>query len=404
MGQTITYGADDTLIIPDKPIIPVIPGDGIGPNLWHATRMVVEAAVAKAYGGKRAIEWLEILAGEGAFAKVGEYLPKASLDAIRQYRVAIKGPLATPVGKGFRSVNVQLRLELDLYACVRPISHIPGVPSPVLAPEKVNMIIFRENTEDVYAGIEWEAGSPEAGEVVALVKKLTGKTLRPDSGIGIKPISKTASQRLVRRAIQYAIANNLPTVTLVHKGNIMKYTEAAFRQWGYELAAEEFGDSAITEEEVFAKYGGKTPAGRVMMKDRIADSMFQQVLLRPDEYHVLAMPNLNGDYMSDALAAQVGGLGMAPGANIGDGYALFEATHGTAPKYAGMDRSNPGSLILSAAMMLEYLGWGEAAVLIRKGVKNALGAKVVTYDLARQMSGAVEVSCSGFGKAVIENM
>ena len=404
MGQTITYGANDTRIVPDKPVIPVIPGDGIGPDLWKATCTVVEAAVAKAYGSKRAVEWLEILAGAGAFAKVGEYLPKASLDAIRQYRVAIKGPLATPVGKGFRSVNVQLRLELDLYACVRPISHIPGVPSPVLAPEKVNMVIFRENTEDVYAGVEWAAGTPEALEVIAMVERLTGKVLRPDSGIGIKPVSKTGSQRLVRRAIQHAIAHNLPTVTLVHKGNIMKYTEAAFRQWGYEVAAAEFGDVTITEEEVFAKHGGKTPPGRIMMKDRIADSMFQQVLLRPDEYHVLAMPNLNGDYMSDALAAQVGGLGMAPGANIGDGYALFEATHGTAPKYAGMDKSNPGSLMLSAAMMLDYLGWVEAAALIRNGIRNAVGAKRVTYDLARQMSGAVELSCSGFGKAVIEHM
>jgi isocitrate dehydrogenase len=274
----------------------------------------------------------------------------------------------------------------------------------VLAPEKVNMVIFRENTEDVYAGIEWAAGTSEALEVIDLVKKLTGKTLRPDSGIGIKPISKTGSQRLVRRAIQHAIAHKLPTVTLVHKGNIMKYTEAAFRQWGYELAAEEFGDVAITEDEVFARYGGITPAGRIMIKDRIADSMFQQILLRPDEYHVLAMPNLNGDYMSDALAAQVGGLGMAPGANIGDGYALFEATHGTAPKYAGMDKCNPGSLILSAAMMLEYLGWMEAAALVRRGIRDTVGAKVVTYDLARQMPGATEVSCSDFGKALIGHM
>ena len=403
MGQAITY-AGDKLAVPDKPVIPVIPGDGIGPDVWGAARAVVEAALVKAYGGRRAIEWLEIAAGESAFAKTGEYLPKASLDAIRQYRVAIKGPLSTPVGKGFRSVNVQLRLELDLYACVRPVSHIPGVPSPVLAPEKVNMVIFRENTEDVYAGIEWAAGTPEAAEVMGLVKKLTGRTLRPDSGIGIKPISKTGSKRLVRRAIQHALVHKLPTVTLVHKGNIMKYTEAAFRQWGYELAAEEFGDVTLAEDEVFAKYGGKIPAGRIMVKDRIADSMFQQVLLRPDEYHVLAMPNLNGDYMSDALAAQVGGLGMAPGANIGDGYALFEATHGTSPKYAGMDKSNPGSLILSAAMMLEYLGWMEAATLIRKGIKDAVGAKMVTYDLARQMPSATELSCSGFGKAVVEHM
>jgi len=405
MGQIIEYNSvNDKLIVPDDPIIPVIPGDGIGPDLWNATRAVVEAAVAKAYGGKRAIEWFEIMAGESAFKQVETYLPAESLDAIRKYRVAIKGPLTTPVGKGFRSVNVQLRFDLDLYACVRPVSHMAGVPSPVLAPDKVDMVIFRENTEDVYAGIEWEEGSAEAAEVISLVKKLAGKTIRPDSGIGIKPISKTGTMRLVRRAIRYAMEHKLPSVTLVHKGNIMKFTEGAFRRWGYELAAKEFGDVTITEEEVYAKHGGKLPHGRIMINDRIADSMFQQILLRPDEYHVLAMPNLNGDYMSDALAAQVGGLGMAPGANIGDGYALFEATHGTAPKYTGMDKCNPSSLILSAAMMLDHLGWVEAAALVRGGIKNAVTHKIVTYDLARQMEGAREVSCSGFGKAIIEHM
>lgn len=404
MGQIIGYSANDKLIVPDDPIIPVIPGDGIGPDLWNATRAVVESAIGKAYGGKRTIEWVTIMAGESAFKQVGTYLPAESLDAIRKYRVAIKGPLTTPVGKGFRSVNVQLRFDLDLYACVRPVSHIAGVPSPVLAPDKVDMVIFRENTEDVYAGIEWEEGSAEATEVISLVKKLTGKTIRPDSGIGIKPISKTGTMRLVRRAIRYAMAHDLPSVTLVHKGNIMKFTEGAFRQWGYELAAKEFGDVTITEEEVYAKHGGKLPHGRIMIKDRIADSMFQQILLRPEEYHVLAMPNLNGDYMSDALAAQVGGLGMAPGANIGDGYALFEATHGTAPKYTGMDKCNPCSLILSAAMMLDHLGWVEAAALVRGGIQSAVAHKIVTYDLARQMEGAQEVSCSGFGRAIIEHL
>lgn len=404
MGQSITYTANDTLLVPDHPVIPVIPGDGIGPDIWKATRLVVETAVSKAYGGTRAIEWLEIMAGGAAFDAVGEYLPKESLEAIRKHRVAIKGPLSTPVGKGFRSVNVQLRHTLDLYACVRPVSHICGVPSPVVAPEKVNMVIFRENTEDVYAGIEWEAGSPEAAEAMALVHKLTGKTLRADSGIGIKPMSKTGSQRLVRRAIQHALTHNLPTVTLVHKGNIMKFTEGAFRQWGYELAAQEFGHVTITEEDVYAKHGGVIPEGRIMIKDRIADAMFQEVLLHPEQYHVLAMPNLNGDYISDALAAQVGGLGLAPGANIGDGYALFEATHGTAPRLAGLDKGNPGSLILTAAMMLDYLGWTEAATLVRQGLIATVAAKIVTFDLAEQMTGAREVSCSAFGAAIVQHM
>ena len=404
MGEAITFNADGSIVTPDNPVIPYFPGDGIGPDIWFASQMVLDAAVEKAYGGKRKIEWLEILAGEKAQEVTGESLPQASLDAIKKYRVAIKGPLTTPVGKGIRSVNVALRLLLDLYACVRPVAYFSPVPSPVKAPEKVDMVIFRENTEDVYCGIEWEAGTPEAAEAMALIKKLTGRDIRPDSGIGIKPISKTGTQRLVRQAIQYALKNNRDSVTLVHKGNIMKFTEGAFRSWGYELAATEFGDVTITEDEVWSKYDGKVPAGKLLIKDRIADAMFQQILLRPDEYSVLAMPNLNGDYMSDSLAAMVGGLGLAPGANIGDGIAVFEATHGTAPKYAGLDKVNPGSVILSGAMMLEFMGWKEADTLVRTAMAKAIQAKQVTYDLARQMEGATKVSCSDFGRAIIAQM
>ncbi len=404
MGEAITLNADGSLNTPNNPVIPYFPGDGIGPDIWFAAQMVLDAAVEKAYGGTRKIEWLEVLAGEKAQEATGESLPQASLDAITQYRVAIKGPLTTPVGKGMRSVNVALRLLLDLYACVRPVQYFSPVPSPVKAPEKVDMVIFRENTEDVYCGIEWEAGSSEAAEAMALIKKLTGRDVRPDSGIGIKPISKTGTQRLVRQAIQYALKNNRDSVTLVHKGNIMKFTEGAFRTWGYELAAAEFGDVTITEDEVWAKHDGKVPAGKLLIKDRIADAMFQQILLRPDEYSVLAMPNLNGDYMSDALAAMVGGLGLAPGANIGDGVAVFEATHGTAPKYAGLDKVNPGSVILSGAMMLEYMGWKEADDLVRAAMAKAIQAGQVTYDLARQMEGAKEVSCSDFGRAIVAQM
>ena len=315
----------------------------------------------------------------------------------------LKGPLSTPVGKGFRSVNVLLRRLFDLYACIRPVSHVPGVPSPVKDPDAVNMVIFRENTEDLYAGIEWDAGTPEAARMIALIKELTGRELGEDTAIGIKPISEKGTKRLVRMAIQYAIDHKLPSVTLVHKGNIMKFTEGGFRRWGYECAAEEFGDVTITEEEV-GKLGGKVPDGKIVIKDRITDSMFQQILLRPREYSVLAMPNLNGDYMSDALAAQVGGLGMAPGSNVGDGYAIFEATHGTAPKYTNLDKINPGSLLLSGALMFEYMGWNEAAALVRKGIAGAVAAKTVTYDLARQMDGATEVACSAFGRAICEHM
>lgn len=403
MGTAITVDAKGKFIVPDDPIIPCIAGDGIGPDIWNAGKPVLDCAVAKAYGGRRRIEWLPVRAGEDCWKETGEFVPEATKEAITKYRVAIKGPLSTPVGKGFRSVNVMLRQMYDLYACVRPVSHIPGVPSPVIHPDDVNMVIFRENTEDLYAGVEWDHDTPEAERVIALIKEL-GKNVRPHSAIGIKPISEFGSKRLVRMSIQYAIDHKLPNVTLVHKGNIMKFTEGGFRRWGYEVAAEEFGDVTITEEEVTKNFGGKAPEGKIVIKDRITDAMFQQILLRPAEYSVLALPNLNGDYMSDALAAEVGGLGMAPGSNIGEGYAIFEATHGTAPKYAGQDKTNPGSIILSGALMLEYIGWKEAAELIRKAVEKTVAAKTVTYDLARQMPGATKISCSAFGKAICEHM
>lgn len=403
MGTAITVDAKGKFIVLDDPIIPCIAGDGIGPDIWNAGKPVLDCAVAKAYGGRRRIEWLPVRAGEDCWKETGEFVPEATKEAITKYRVAIKGPLSTPVGKGFRSVNVMLRQMYDLYACVRPVSHIPGVPSPVIHPDDVNMVIFRENTEDLYAGVEWDHDTPEAERVIALIKEL-GKNVRPHSAIGIKPISEFGSKRLVRMAIQYAIDHKLPNVTLVHKGNIMKFTEGGFRRWGYEVAAEEFGDVTITEEEVTKNFGGKAPEGKIVIKDRITDAMFQQILLRPAEYSVLALPNLNGDYMSDALAAEVGGLGMAPGSNIGEGYAIFEATHGTAPKYAGQDKTNPGSIILSGALMLEYIGWKEAAELIRKAVEKTVAAKTVTYDLARQMPGATKISCSAFGKAICEHM
>ncbi len=403
-GEKITINPDGTINVPDNPIIPFIEGDGIGPDIWRATRMVLDAAVEKAYNGKRSISWKEIYAGEKAKEKTGEYLPQETLDAISEYVVAIKGPLTTPVGEGIRSLNVTLRQVLDLYACVRPVRYFKGVPSPVKRPELVNMVIFRENTEDVYAGIEWPAESPEAKKVIDFLEKELGAKIRSDSGIGIKPISKTGTFRLVRKAIRYAIENNRDSVTLVHKGNIMKYTEGAFRNWGYELAATEFPEKTISEADLWEKHGGNIPEGKIVIKDRIADAMFQQILLRPAEYSVLAMPNLNGDYMSDALAAQVGGLGMAPGANIGDGVALFEATHGTAPKYTGLDKVNPGSLILSGAMMLEYLGWDEARDKIHEGLERAISKKRVTYDLARQIPDAEEVKCSEFAKSMVDSM
>lgn len=388
---------------PDKPIVCFIEGDGTGPDIWSSSKKVFDAAVEKAYQGKKEIAWCEIYAGEKAHKLTGEWLPAETLEAIREFKVAIKGPLATPIGGGIRSLNVTLRKELDLYSCVRPCRWYEGVPAPVKEPQKVDMLIFRENTEDVYAGIEWTAGSDEANQVIALAEKL-GKKIRPESAIGIKPISKMGSQRLIKMAIETAIERKLPSVTLVHKGNIMKFTEGAFKEWGYELARTEFPEQTISEDEVWEKHGGKAPAGKVVIKDRIADNMFQQALLRPDEYSVLALPNLNGDYMSDALAAQVGGLGIAPGANIGSSEAIFEATHGTAPKYAGQDKVNPGSVILSGVMMLEFMGWTEAAKLIENGMQKAITSKRVTYDFHRVMDGATLLKCSEFGEEIIKNM
>jgi isocitrate dehydrogenase len=403
MGR-IVINQDTTLTVPDDPEIPYIEGDGIGQDITPAMIKVVDAAVDKAYGGKRKIKWIEVLAGEKAFKETGNYLPEETLKIIKKCVVAIKGPLTTPVGGGFRSLNVTLRQVLDLYACVRPVRWIPGTPSPVKHPEKVNMVIFRENTEDVYAGIEFESGSKEAKRLIEFLREELKKTVREDAGIGIKPISPFGSKRLVRKAIKYALENRLPSVTLVHKGNIMKYTEGAFRNWGYEVAKEEFPEVTVSEDEIPTRFPNGVPEGVVVIKDRIADAMFQWALLRPEEYSILATPNLNGDYLSDALAAQVGGLGMAPGANIGDGYAVFEATHGSAPKYAGLDKANPSSLILSAKMMLEYIGWKEAANLIWEALAKTIQSKVVTYDLARQMEGAREVKCSEFAEEIVKNI
>jgi isocitrate dehydrogenase len=403
-AEGILVRSDGKLEVPARPVIPFIEGDGIGPDIWRASQRVFDAAVQKAYKGDRRIGWLEVLAGEKAHAKTGEWLPEATLDAIRKFRIAIKGPLTTPVGGGIRSLNVTLRHVLDLYACVRPVRYIEGVPSPVAHPEKVDMVVFRENTEDVYAGIEWPAGSEGARKVVRFLRDEMGAKLRDDQAIGIKPMSRFASQRLIRLAIQYAIDHKRTSVTLVHKGNIMKYTEGAFKEWGYELAREEFASQTVSEADVYDHHGGKAPAGKIVIKDRIADAMFQQVLLRPEEYSVLAMPNLNGDYLSDALLAQVGGLGLGPGANLGDGVGVFEATHGTAPKYAGQDKVNPGSVILSGVLMLEHLGWQEAADHIHRGIAKAIGQKTVTYDLERLMKGAKLVRCSEFGDAIVANL
>lgn len=402
-GSAITV-KNKKLVVPNDPIIPVIEGDGIGRDIMKATRRVVDAAVQKSYGGKKRIAWMDIYAGDRANELYGEVLPKETIDAIKKYFVALKGPLTTPVGGGFRSLNVTLRQVMNLYACVRPVRYFPGVGSPVVHPEKMNIVIFRENTEDVYAGIEWKKGSKDVAKVIGWLNKNMKTNIRPDSGIGIKPISATGSKRLVRKALNYAIDNKLPSVTLVHKGNIMKYTEGAFRDWGYEVAKKEFGDKFVTEADVFDKFGGKAPAGKIVIKDRIADSMFQQALLRPEEYDLLATPNLNGDYLSDACAAQVGGLGMAPGANIGDFIGLFEATHGSAPKYTDKDMANPGSLLLSAVLMLRYMGWAEAADTIEKALEKTIGQKTVTYDLERQMTGATKVPTSGFATAIIKNL
>jgi isocitrate dehydrogenase len=392
------------LRVPNNPIIPYIEGDGTGPDIWRASQIVFDAAVSKAYKGERKIVWLEVLAGEKAYNKTKSWLPDETLEAIKTYVVSIKGPLTTPVGGGIRSLNVALRQILDLYACVRPVRWIKGTPAPVKRPDLLDVVIFRENTEDVYAGIEWESGSGEALRLIEFINSNFGKNIRKDSGIGIKPVSEFGSKRLVRKAIEYALKNRRKSVTLVHKGNIMKYTEGAFRQWGYELAAKEFGDVTITEDELWSKYGGKAPEGKIVIKDRIADNMFQQVLTRPDEYDIIATTNLNGDYLSDACAAQVGGLGVAPGGNIGDYYAVFEATHGTAPKYAGQDKVNPGSVILSGVMMLDYLGWKEASSLIVKAMEKTVSEKRVTYDLERQLEGATLLKCSEFGQAIADNM
>jgi isocitrate dehydrogenase len=401
-GDKITI-SNGVLNVPDHPIIPFIEGDGIGPDIWAAAQYVLDQAVAKAYGGTRKIEWFEIFAGEKAFTKLGEWLPEDTLNAVREYLVAIKGPLTTPVGGGMRSLNVALRQELDLYACVRPVQYFTGVPSPVKHPELVDMFIYRENSEDIYAGIEYQAGTPEVKKLIDFLQNEMGVTkirFPESSGIGIKPVSREGTRRLVRAAIQFAIDEGKKSVTLVHKGNIMKFTEGGFRDWGYELAKEEFGAVEID--------GGPwcvLPNG-IIIKDAIADAFLQQILLRPTEYDVIATLNLNGDYLSDALAAQVGGIGIAPGANINyvTGHAIFEATHGTAPKYAGQDKVNPGSVILSGEMMLRFMGWKEAADLILSSLSKTIGQKRVTYDFHRLMEGATLLKCSEFGKAMVENM
>jgi isocitrate dehydrogenase len=401
-GEPIEY-ENGVLKVPDAPIIPFVEGDGTGPDIWRAAVRVFDAAVDKAFAGERRVAWMEVLAGEKAFRTAGDWLPQETVDAMQEFRVSIKGPLTTPVGGGIRSLNVTLRQVLDLYACIRPVRYFEGIGSPVKQPERLHIVVFRENTEDVYAGIEWKAGSPEARKVREFLHDQLGSDIREESAIGIKPMSAFGSKRLVEMSIRYALKHCLPSVTLMHKGNIMKFTEGAFRDWGYEVAREKFADLTVSETDL-NKGGTNARADAVIIKDRIADSMFQQLLLRPDEYSVIATPNLNGDYVSDAAAAQVGGLGMAPGGNVGDGVAVFEATHGTAPKYANQDRINPGSVVLSGVMMFEYLGWAEPAALIVKGVESAIRSKRVTYDLARQMPGATEVSTTEFANQIIKGM
>jgi len=401
-GERITYDGS-VLKVPDNPIIPYVEGDGTGPDIWRASVRVFDAALEKAYGGQRRVSWMEVFAGEKAFTNYKDWLPQETVDAMQDFRVSIKGPLTTPVGGGIRSLNVTLRQVLDLYACIRPVRWFEGVGSPMKDPGKLDIVVFRENTEDVYAGIEWKAGSPEAEKLRTFIEREFKKTIRPESAIGIKPMSAFGSKRLVEMAIRYALQRDKPSVTLMHKGNIMKFTEGAFRDWGYEVARDKFAESVVPEADL-AKGGANARADAVIIKDRIADSMFQQLLLRPDEYSVIATPNLNGDYVSDAAAAQVGGLGIAPGGNVGDGVAVFEATHGTAPKYANQDKINPGSVVLSGVMMFEYLGWNEAAVLITRGLENAIKSKRVTYDLARQMPGSTEVSTTAFGDQIIKGM
>ncbi len=404
-GAKITV-ANGKLIVPDNPVLLYIEGDGTGPDIWKASQHVFDAAVEKAYGGKKKVAWAEIYAGEKSLEVYGEneWLPEETLEAIEEYLVAIKGPLTTPVGGGIRSLNVTLRQRLDLYACVRPVKYYAGTPSPVKTPEKLDIVLFRENTEDVYAGVEFKADSPEANEIIKLINEKFGKNIRPGSGIGVKPMSAFGSKRLVKKAIEYALTHGRKSVTIVHKGNIMKFTEGSFKEWGYEVAKEEFGNVTVTEDEVWANHGGKVPEGKLLIKDRIADSMFQQVLLRPDEYDVVATPNLNGDYLSDAAAAQVGGLGIAPGANLSYSIGLFEATHGTAPKYANLDKINPGSVILSGVMMFDYIGWTEVARMIESALQKTISSKVVTYDFARLMDGAKEVKTSEFANEIVKNM
>jgi isocitrate dehydrogenase len=395
----------DKLEIPNHPIICFIEGDGIGPDITKASKRIWDAAVQAAYSGQRRIAWMEIYAGEKASRLYnGDFMPEETFEAMREFVVGIKGPLTTPVGGGFRSLNVTLRQVLDLYACVRPVRWYEGVPSPVKHPGHVNMVIFRENTEDVYMGIEYEVGTPENWKLANFLREEMGATFFEGAGLGIKPISAFGTKRLVRKAIRYALSEGYSSVTLVHKGNIQKFTEGAFRKWGYEVAKEEFANVTLTEDELFNQYGGKQPEGKIVVKDRIADIMFQLALLRPQEFSVLAAPNLNGDYLSDALAAQVGGLGIAPGANISDYVALFEATHGTAPKYANQDKVNPGSLLFSGCMLLDYIGWREAAQLIHRAFEKTVSQKIVTYDFARQMEGATEVKTSEFADAIIQNL
>jgi len=401
-GDAIAF-EKSVLSVPQNPVIPYVEGDGTGPDIWRASVRVFDAAVRLAYGSERRVSWMKVYAGEEAHTAHGEWLPDETLEAFKEFRVSIKGPLSTPVGGGIRSLNVTLRQVLDLYACIRPVRYFEGVGNPMKEPEKLNVVIFRENTEDVYAGIEWKAGSKEAEEIAQLIRTKYKKEIREHSAIGIKPMSEFGSKRLVKMAMQFAVENGRRSLTLVHKGNIMKFTEGAFRDWGYEVAASDFAGQFCTEADL-GKGGSAARADCLVVKDRIADAMFQQLLLRPDEYDVIATPNLNGDYISDAAAAQVGGLGLAPGGNVGDGLAVFEATHGTAPKYANLDKINPGSVVLSGVMMFEYMGWKEVGQLITRGLENAIKSKRVTYDLARQMPGATEVSTSAFGDEIIKGM
>lgn len=402
-SKKIEY-SNNQIIVPDQPVILFIKGDGIGPEIWEATRKVIDRAVDSAYGGSRKIEWKEVLAGENAFKETGEWLPRETLALIDEYKIAIKGPLTTPVGGGIRSINVALRQRFSLFSCIRPVKYFPGVPSPAKVPENVDVVIFRENMEDLYSGIEWKAGSSEAKKVISFINKEMSQSVNIDSGIGIKPISAKNTKNLFRSAIQHAIDHRCKSVTIMHKGNIMKFTEGAFKDWGYEVAAEEFSDYTITEKELGEKYNWKQPDDKVLIKDRIADALFQEIIIRPQHYDVIAAPNLNGDYISDALAALVGGLGIAPGANIGENHAIFEATHGTAPDIAGKNMANPGSLILSAEMMLKFMKWDKAADLVMKGFTKTISQKKVTCDLSGQMETAEEKTCSEFGDAIVENI